>query len=123
MSKKKLNTITYKKKFYRISKERLETYITLLNGLLKHLEHKLEKEKMHTTSWEKIYVIYEQLIAIKNSMHVFKNIEDDIATCGEVANADYGWLQISDLDDYGFFAIEFPEMEEKIYENNDEKNK
>lgn len=114
MNNNRKNTITYKNKFYRISNERLDTYITLLDRMMVWLSHRQDKVKKHTTDWENLCELGNCINAIRNSLYGFKKFEDEVEINGDVG--DFTWLQFSEIDDYDSFIVEFPEIDQKLRE-------
>lgn len=105
MNKKTRNYSPFVKKMYKISKERLETYLITLDDTSKMIG------KMHTENdkWEvdpeTLHMIWEKIINVWNSMYGFKNYED--AEAGGEVIQDL-WINWSSFDENNFFSIEFP---------------
>lgn len=93
------------KDFYRISKERLEVYIDILDKASEIMRDAKPKDKAGKVNWQRVESAWILVIEVFNGLYGFKNYED--AEAGGEFIQDL-WINSSDLDNYKFFKIEFP---------------
>lgn len=106
MSNNRNSYAPFMKDFYRISKERLEAYLSAIDkaqDIIRKIKPVSEKNKV---SWEKINLVSDILISLSNSLYGFKHYEEYEAS--EEWGQDW-WSDQSDLVS-DFFDIEFPNV-------------
>lgn len=98
------------KDFYRISKERLETYINCLDDASHILWGIRPNRKKSKADRQKFEDAWEMVVEVLNGLYGFKNYED-VEAGGEIIQD--LWINFSDLDNDKFHGIEFKEEIEK----------
>ncbi len=106
----KQNYAPFMKKFYRISKERLEAYLNRLEDVSEIMRKIRPEGNKGKVDWEKVNEAWMHIIDVGNGLYGYKNYEDYKAG-GELI--DDAWINWSGFDESKFFSIEFPDGIEK----------
>lgn len=119
MKNNKPNYPPYTKAFYRISKERLDAYLSKLKeatGIIYKLRPDYDKGDVN---WRKVDEAGGKIIDVFNSLIGFKHYENAQAG-GEVIQDTFLYDYFVELDNGQFFDIEFPNGVKEV-ENDDSK--